>query len=188
VRMLAYSGVAQGGFMLAPLAVAGEAGDDAQQAIINYLIIYAFMNLGAFAVVITVARKTGSGDIASYGGLFQYAPGLTAAMTIFLFALAGIPPLGGWFAKFGVFQAVIAADTLQGSLMGVVVAVNSVIALVYYANVAKEMWFNPVPDGDERPVPITGSLGVAMAVTAAATVLFGIVPQAVARFGDLALL
>jgi NADH:ubiquinone oxidoreductase subunit 2 (subunit N) len=63
-----------------------------------------------------------------------------------------------------------------------------VIALVYHANVAKEMWFNPVPDGDERPVPITGSLGVAMAVTAAATVLFGIVPQAVARFGELALL
>jgi NADH-quinone oxidoreductase subunit N len=188
VRMLAYSGVAQGGFMLAPLAVAGAASDDAQQAIVNYLIIYAFMNLGAFAVVITVARKTRSGEISSYGGLFQYAPGLTAAMTIFLFALAGVPPLGGWFAKFGVFQAVIAADTLQGSLMGVVVAVNSVIALVYYANIAKEMWFNPVPDGDERPVPVTGSLGLAMVVTAVATVLFGIVPQVVARFGDLALL
>jgi NADH-quinone oxidoreductase subunit N len=188
VRMLAYSGVAQGGFMLAPMAVAGAATDDAQQAIINYLIIYAFMNLGAFAVVITVARKTRSGEIASYGGLFQYAPGLTAAMTVFLFALAGIPPLGGWFAKFGIFQAVIAADTLQGALMGVVVAVNSVIGLVYYANVAKEMWFNPVPDGDERPVSVTGSLGVAMVVTVAATVLFGIVPQVVARFGDLALL
>jgi NADH:ubiquinone oxidoreductase subunit 2 (subunit N) len=72
--------------------------------------------------------------------------------------------------------------------MGVVVAINSVIALVYYANVAKEMWFNPVPDGDERPVPVTGSLGLAMVVTAVATVLFGIVPQVVARFGDLALL
>ena len=63
------------------------------------------MNLGAFAVVIAVARKTRSAEITSFGGLFHYAPGLTVAMTIFLFSLAGIPPLGGWFAKFGIFRA-----------------------------------------------------------------------------------
>ena len=67
------------------------------------------MNLGAFAVVIAVARKTRSGDIDSYGGLFTYAPGLTVAMTIFLFSLAGTPPLGGWIAKFSVFNAVLSA-------------------------------------------------------------------------------
>ena len=66
------------------------------------------MNLGAFAVVLAVARKTRSGEISSYDGLFSYAPGLAIAMTIFLFSLAGIPPLGGWIAKFGVFTAVLA--------------------------------------------------------------------------------
>ena len=58
------------------------------------------MNLGAFAVIIAVARKTRSGEIDSFGGLFEYAPGLTVLMTFFLFSLAGIPPLAGWFAKF----------------------------------------------------------------------------------------
>ena len=72
------------------------------------------MNLGAFAVVIAVARKTRSGEISSYGGLFSYAPGLATAMTIFLVSLAGIPPLGGWIAKFGVFTAVLVAGTTAG--------------------------------------------------------------------------
>jgi NADH-quinone oxidoreductase subunit N len=185
VRMLAYSGIAQGGFMLAPLAVAGDAPELAMEAVVTYLIIYAFMNLGAFAVVIAVARKTGSGEISSYGGLFQYAPGLTAAMTIFMFSLAGIPPLAGWFAKFTVFRAVIDAGTWSGAILGVVIAVNSVIALVYYANIAKEMWMNEVPDGDERPVDVTGSIGVALAITVAVTVVVGFAPGLVARFGEL---
>ena len=91
--MLAYSSIAQGGFILMPLAVVGtnaQADHDALTAVVTYLIIYAAMNLGAFAVVIAVARKTRSGEIASYGGLFDYAPGLTVAMTFFLFSLAGI--------------------------------------------------------------------------------------------------
>ena len=64
------------------------------------------MNLGAFAVIIAVGRKTRSGEISSWGGLFEYAPGLAVAMSVFVFALAGIPPLGGWFAKFQVFRAI----------------------------------------------------------------------------------
>ena len=105
VRMLAYSGVAQAGFMLAPLAVVGRTRVGAGQAVITYLLIYAAMNLGAFAVVLAVARKTRCAEISSWGGLFEYAPGLTVPMTMFLFSLAGIPPLGGWFAKFVVFRA-----------------------------------------------------------------------------------
>ena len=104
VRMLAYSSVAQAGYMLVPFAVAGDhltatTANKALTAVIVYLLIYAAMNLGAFAVVIAVARKTRSGEIKSFGGLFGYAPGLTLLMTVFLFSLAGIPPLGGWFAK-----------------------------------------------------------------------------------------
>jgi NADH-quinone oxidoreductase subunit N len=168
--------------------VAGAPGQLAVESVVIYLIIYAFMNLGAFAVVLAVARKTRSGDIASYGGLINYAPGMAGAMTVFLFALAGIPPLAGWFAKFAVFRAVIDAGTLAGYALGVVIAVNSVIALVYYANVAKEMWFNPVPDGDETPVPVTGSLGFAIGLTVLATVVFGIVPGVIGHFGEISVL
>src|SRR5439155_24490620 len=132
-----------------PFAVAGanaSALDTAKTASIVYLMIYAAMNLGAFAVVIAVARKTRSGEISSYGGLMTYAPGLTVLMTFFLFSLAGIPPLGGWFAKFYVFLAVVRAGTPSAVVLGVITAVNSVIALFYYAGVAREMWMSPVPD------------------------------------------
>ena len=97
VRMLAYSSVSQGGFILMPLAVVGtgDGADSALKAVVFYLIVYAFTNLGVFAVVIAVARKTRSGEISSYGGLFSYAPGLATLMTIFLASLAGIPPFGG---------------------------------------------------------------------------------------------
>ena len=99
--MLAYSGVAQAGYMLAPLAVASDVGDAALTATVTYLLVDAAMNLGAFAIVLAVARKTRSAEIDSFKGLFGYAPGLTIAMTVFLFSLAGIPPLGGWCVRGG---------------------------------------------------------------------------------------
>ena len=189
VRMLAYSSVAQAGYMLVPFAVAGEnakAFDSAQTATIVYLLIYAAMNLGAFAVVIAVARKTRSGEISSYGGLFNYAPGLTVLMTIFLFALAGIPPLGGWFAKLYIFRAAIDAGTPSAVVLAVIAVVNSVIALFYYAGIAREMWMNPVPDEDRTPVRIPPALATALGLTAAVVVAIGIYPNAFARLGDLA--
>ncbi|MBJ7491067.1 MAG: NADH-quinone oxidoreductase subunit N, partial [Ilumatobacteraceae bacterium] len=109
VRMLAYSSIAQGGFILMPLAVAGETGvaESALRAVVTYLIVYAATNLGVFAVVMVVARKTRSGEISSYGGLFSYAPGIATLMTIFMASLAGIPPFGGWFGKFAAFQSLV---------------------------------------------------------------------------------
>ena len=191
VRLLAYSGVAQAGYMLAPLAVAGESpavADDALTATVTYLSIYAAMNLGAFAVVIAVARRTRSAEIDSYRGLFNYAPGLAVAMTIFLMALAGIPPLGGWFAKLDIMRAVISANTAWGVTMGVVVAVNSVIALYYYARVASRMWVEPAPeDADTSPIRIPVSVASALAITAGATVLFGVLPQSIGRFTEVSL-
>ena len=240
VRMLAYSGVAQGGFMLAPFAVAFE--DDAWQlpgtditttpyfAIVVYAVIYAFMNLGAFSVVLAVSRRTRSGEISSYGGLFSYAPGMAVLMTLFLAALAGIPPASGWFAKFVVFWALAGAGTPAGWVLAVIVAVNAVIAFGYYARVLVQMWFQPVPetvalgvdsggdDGDELDVaaataeqdehgdawlatetrqatmvrftpgriPMTGALAAALAITAIATVVFGVLPGLVSHFGDVA--
>ena len=89
VRMLAYSSVSQGGFILMPLAYVntGDAGATALKAVVVYLLVYAFTNLGAFAVVIAVSRKTRSGEISSFGGLIQYAPGLAVMMTLFLASL-----------------------------------------------------------------------------------------------------
>jgi NADH-quinone oxidoreductase subunit N len=189
VRLLAYSSVAQAGFILVPLAVAGSSSDasrSALTAVVTYLLIYAAMNLGAFAVVIAVARKTRSGEISSFGGLFEYAPGLAVLMTVFMFALAGIPPLAGWLAKFVVFRAVLDAGTPWAVTLGVVTAVNSVIALFYYASIAREMWMRPVPDEDRTPVRLTPSLSLSLALTAIATVVIGVTPNLVARFGDLA--
>ncbi len=186
VRLLAYSGVAQAGFMLAPLAVVGSNPDGALAAVVTYLLIYAAMNLGAFAVVLAVARKTRSAEISTWGGLFEYAPGLTVLMTMFLFSLAGIPPLGGWLAKFVVFRSLLQPDpTAGGVTLAVVVGVNSVIALYYYAGIAKEMWMKPVPDGDRTPVRVPASLATALALSVVVTIAFG-VSNLATRFGDLA--
>ena len=188
VRLFAYSSVAQAGYMLAPLAVAGDlkTTQESLSATIIYIIIYAAMNLGAFVVIITVARKTRSGDIESWGGLFEYAPGLTVLMTVFLFALAGIPPLGGWFAKFQVFFATANAGTPAGYVLAVFIGVNSVIALFYYARIAQVMWMQPPPDGDRTHIRIPPSLAGALAICVTFTVAVGFYPQLVGRVGDMA--
>ena len=120
--------------------------------------------------------------------MFHYAPGLTVAMTVFLFSLAGIPPLGGWFAKFRVMEAVIEADTAAGLVLGVFVAVNSVIALYYYARIGLGMWAEDAPDGDLTPLRIPASLIAAVAITAAVTIGFGVLPQIVGDLTDVSLL
>jgi NADH-quinone oxidoreductase subunit N len=189
IRLLAYSSVAQAGFMLVPFAVAGDIPDGtgpAIEAVVTYMLIYAAMNLGAFATVIAIARKTRSGELSSFGGLFEYAPGLTVLFSAFLFALAGIPPLAGWYAKFVVIKALFDALTPSAVVLGVVVAVNSVIALYYYANVARQMWMSPVPDGDRTPINVPASLAASIGLCAVGTVAMGVAPNIVARFGDLA--
>ena len=186
VRLLAYSSVAQAGFMIAPLAVIGDAGQDALTAVVVYLVIYTAMNLGAFAVVIAVSRRTGSGEISSYRGLFQYSPALAVLMTVFLFALAGIPPLAGWVAKFVVFRALLSAGTFSGTALAVLVAVNSVVALFYYAGVARQMWFEEAPEGETTPIKVPVSLSAALGIAAIGTLVFGILPGLVTHFGDVA--
>ncbi len=188
VRMLAYSSIAQGGFILMPLAVAGEVGvaQSALRAVVTYLIVYAATNLGVFAVVMVVARKTRSGEISSYGGLFSYAPGIATLMTIFMASLAGIPPLGGWFGKFAAFQSLVSAGTTWAYVLAVIGGVNSVVAFGYYGGILREMWMRPVPDGDTSPVIVKSSLAVALGITSIATLLLGVLPGIVIHFGDLA--
>ncbi|MBV8234427.1 MAG: NADH-quinone oxidoreductase subunit N [Acidimicrobiia bacterium] len=189
VRLLAYSSIAQAGYILVPFAVAGantKSIHSAFTASVVYLLIYAAMNLGAFAIVIAVARKTRSGEIASYGGLYEYAPALTLLMTIFLFSLAGIPPLAGAWAKIFVFRAVLDSGTSSAVALGVVAAVNAVIALFYYASVARLMWMSPVPDGDRTPIRVPASLQAALGLCAIVVVVIGIYPQLFAHLGDVA--
>lgn len=187
VRMLAYSGIAQAGYIIAPLAVVGASAATASEslrAVVIYLAIYAAMNLGAFAVVIAVARKTRSGEISSFGGLFSYAPGLTVCMTVFLFSLAGIPPAAGWFAKLSIFGALASADTASGYILAVLVAVNSVIAFGYYGRLMRVMWMNDAPDGDRTPIRIPASIVAALVITMAITLVWGILPGSLTHFTD----
>jgi NADH-quinone oxidoreductase subunit N len=186
VRMLAYSSISQGGFILMPLAVASESSESALKAVVVYLVVYAATNLGAFAVVIAVARKTRSGEISSYGGLFGYAPALGVLMTVFMASLAGIPPLGGWFAKFGAFKAVLDAGNGWGYSIAVIAAINTVIAAAYYVTVMREIWMKPAPDGDETPIRTPASIQAALVITCAATIVLGVLPDLVGRYGDLA--
>ena len=187
VRMLAYSSIAQGGFILVPLAVAGD-GDAARssfEAVLIYIFIYAAMNLGAFACVIAVARRTRSAEIDTYAGLGETSPSLAITMTIFLFSLAGIPPFAGWFAKFVLFRSVLDANTAPAVVLGVVAAVTSVIAFFYYARVARKMWFDAPAEGTTRTV-VPAALTVAIGISTVVVVVVGVYPQVFARIGELA--
>jgi NADH-quinone oxidoreductase subunit N len=189
VRLLAYSSIAQAGYILVPFAVAGSNAKSLHSAFtasVVYLLIYAAMNLGAFAVVIAVARKTRSGEVASYSGLYEYAPGLTVLMTVFLFSLAGIPPLAGAWAKIFVFRAVLDSGTASAIALGVVAAVNAVIAIFYYANVARLMWMSPVADGDRTPIRVPPALQASLGLSVIVVVVIGIYPQLFAHLGDVA--
>jgi NADH-quinone oxidoreductase subunit N len=176
VRMLAYSSISQGGFILMPLVVAGDpdAAEPALRAVVTYLVIYAATNLGAFATIIAVSRKTRSGEISSFGGLFGYAPGLAVAMTGFLASLAGIPPFGGWYAKFGAFKAVVTSGDGWGYSIAVIGAVNAVIAAAYYIVVMREMWMKPAPDGDVSHIVVPSSIKAALSITFVSTLAFGV--------------
>jgi NADH-quinone oxidoreductase subunit N len=187
VRMLAYSSVSQGGFILMPLAFAGNpaSSGSALNAVVVYLLVYSVMNLGAFSVVIAVSRKTRSGDISSFGGLFGYAPGLAVAMTIFFASLAGIPPLAGWFAKFNSFKSVLDAGTTPAYVLASIAAVNTVIAAAYYMRVLRAVWMDEAPDGDVSPVRPPSSIVAALVLTAVGTIVLGVLPNLVARFGNL---
>jgi len=188
VRMMAYSSISQGGFVLMPLAVAGmsEVSASALRSVVVYMLVYAATNLGMFAVIIAVSRKTRSGEILSWGGLFSYAPGLAVLATIFLASLAGIPPLGGWIGKFTAFQSLLSSGTGWGYALALIGAVNSVVAFGYYGTIMREMWMKPVPDGDTTRVGIPGSLSLALAMTVVATLVLGILPGVATHFGDIA--
>ncbi|MGI9648165.1 MAG: NADH-quinone oxidoreductase subunit N [Acidimicrobiia bacterium] len=193
VRLLAYSSIAHAGFMLVPFAAAGLVeGDSLNQAFeatVTYVLIYGIMNLGAFAVVIAGARRTGSGQIRDWAGLGSYAPGIGILLTMFFFSLAGIPPLAGWYAKFVMFLAVLQNANGWTVALAAIAAVNAVIALYYYARVVQSVWMDPAPEviaPEPEPKGVAPSLALAFGILAIAVVLVGVFPEAIGQFAEAA--
>ncbi|HUH07771.1 MAG TPA: NADH-quinone oxidoreductase subunit N, partial [Egibacteraceae bacterium] len=176
VRLFAYSSIAHAGYMLLPFALvrpgAVEVNEQAFGAVLIYLLAYAVMNIGAFAVVTAVTEQHPGRQVGDYAGLGARAPGLAAALTVFLISLGGVPPAVGFWAKFFVFLA--AADAGAYVLAGILV-VNSVIAMFYYLAIARTMWM----DQPVAAVPIRPgfALNVAVGALAIAALVIFVVPD-----------
>jgi NADH-quinone oxidoreductase subunit N len=172
VRLLAYSSIAQAGYILLPLAVVANASADVARdafaASLTYILIYSVMNLGAFAVVVAVGRSGGH-DVSSYDGLARRQPGLALAMMFLLLSLAGMIPTAGFWAKFFVFRAAIDADV---AWIAIVMVVNTVIGLYYYLQLGSRMFLRTSPDESRLPVaaPLAAAIAISVVVVAALTV------------------
>ncbi|MEN8653946.1 NADH-quinone oxidoreductase subunit N [Streptomyces sp. 21So2-11] len=198
VRLLAWSSVAQAGYLLVPIAAAAYSSDDQIGSTVAYALMYAVVNLGAFAVAALVARTNPLNRIADYRGLYATHPLAALALGFFLLCLAGLPPgIIGLFAKVTVFSAAVDAGL---GWLAVIMAVNVVIALYYYLQWTTALFRAPAgaEDGDAPdsrtdapgarikhavPMPVT----VAITLTAVAGIALSGAPQLVLRFatGDL---
>jgi NADH-quinone oxidoreductase subunit N len=147
-RMLAYSSVAQAGYMLAGIVVATRLG---AQATVFYLAVYLPMNMAAFAVIVARERSTGLGDsIRAMAGLGRDRPLLAWPMTISMLALAGIPATVGFIGKFYLIDATVAGGY---TWLGVVIVIGSMVSLGYYLPVIAAMWMREAPAGEEHAGP-----------------------------------
>jgi NADH-quinone oxidoreductase subunit N len=183
VRLLAYSSVAQAGYMLVPFGVAAASHGradmgDAFAATLSYIAIYAEMYIGVFACVIAVSRRTPRNLVADYRGLVKTSPVLAVVLAFFLFCLAGAPPgVAGLFAKFVVFRAAVNGQVLW---LAIVMAVNTVIAAYYYLKLAFNLFAGiGEPAGEDRlpAVRIPAPVGFAIGVTAIAALVLSVYPQ-----------
>ena len=183
-RMLAYSSVAHAGFLLVGM-VAG--GIDGGSAVLFYLIGYAFMTLGAFAVVIALGRRGQPNEnLDDYAGVGFRSPFLGAAMAVFMLSLSGIPPLAGFVGKFYIFSAAVKSGYTGLAIIGVL---NSVVSVYYYVGVLVRMYMT------EGTVQVTAPssrpyLFATLLLTVTGTVLLGLFPSSlfeVARQSFLAL-
>jgi NADH-quinone oxidoreductase subunit N len=185
IRLLAYSGIAQSGYVLVAFALIDvgpdgvEASRQAFQSAVIYLAIYGIMDLGAFAAAVAFARRGGTYFIDDYAGLWQRSPALALLLAGFLISLAGAPPMAGAWAKLFVFLAAIDAEVFW---LAVVMGVNAVVAAWYYLAVVKRMFFEP-PEVSE-PVDVPPLLRVAMGATALALVVVFIYPPVITELAE----
>jgi NADH-quinone oxidoreductase subunit N len=147
-RLLAYSGIAHAGYVLVAMAANNQLG---ATAVAFYFVIYAFMNIGAFVLVLVLESRGEAGDeIASYAGLFSRSPYLATATAIFLISLAGLPPTAGFWAKYLAFAAAVQAGHTELAIIGVI---TSLVSLFYYLRVIVVMFMQPAATGATRIRP-----------------------------------
>ncbi|MET9850927.1 NADH-quinone oxidoreductase subunit N [Streptomyces ossamyceticus] len=185
VRLLAWSSVGQAGYLLVPIAAAAYT-DDAERAIgstVAYALMYAAVNLGAFAVAALVGRTRTLNRVSDYRGLYASSPLTALLLGFFLLCLAGLPPgIIGLFAKVTVFS--VAVDAGLGWL-AVVMAVNVVIALFYYLQWTALLF--RAPEGEPEPHRVPAPLTLAIALTGIVGIALSGAPQLILRFADTAL-
>jgi NADH-quinone oxidoreductase subunit N len=168
-RLLAYSSIAHAGYVLIGVVAGTTRG---VTATLIYLLIYAFMQMGAFAIVAMLRRQDVIGDeLKDLGGLYARSPLAAIAMLVFMLSLGGIPPTAGFMGKFWIFGAAIEAGYVWLAVIGVVM---SAVSLYYYLRVVVFMWMKP--EVAASPVRLAPALGVALAVTLAGTLVLGVYP------------
>ena len=189
VRLLAYSGIAQAGYILLTFALVTDnpvTNQSAFSSAVAYILIYGIMNLGAFAVAVAVSRRHPSLQLTDFAGLAKTAPLLAVGMTVFMISLAGVPPTGGFWAKLLIFRAAIDRGGSLGPILAVIMLVNSVISIAYYFAVPRQMIFKDPEDGSPLRVPVLVTAVVAVAMVA--LVVIFILPSPFADLADLATL
>jgi len=175
-RLLAYSSIAHVGYMLLGL-IAGTATQlnaDGIKGILIYLLVYTFMNLGAFAVITSLRHRNVIGDeLDDLNGLCSRAPVEAVLMLVFMLSLAGIPPLAGFWGKYFIFLSLIETGHYVLASLGVL---YSVFGLYYYLKIANAMFMGKVEKGEER-LPISVTMRAALGLTGLATLYIGILPN-----------
>lgn len=177
-RMLAYSSIAHAGYALIAIVAANSLGT---ASMLFYMLAYIFMNLGAFAVVIVLGRKGEENlMIEDYNGLGYKHPLLAITMSIFMFSLAGIPPLAGFVGKFYIFSAAIKSGYVILAVIGVI---NSVIAVYFYLRVTVAMYMKP-PAREFAPLSLSPYMIVALIISVWGTIHLGIFPARIIEFAQ----
>ncbi len=174
-RLLAYSSIAQAGYILIGLAALSASPTfNGLDGLLIYLLAYLFTNLGAFLVVIAIENVTGAVDLPAYAGLVHRSPLLAAMLMVFLLSLAGIPPTGGFLGKFFVFGAAIRAQFLS---LAIVAIINSAVAAFYYLNIVRYMFLLPSPEGQTGTLTVTPAMQAMLWACAVMTLLIGVYAQ-----------
>jgi NADH-quinone oxidoreductase subunit N len=184
-RLLAYSTIAHAGYMLMAVAAAVQltatdaaSAREAVAALVFYLAMYVFMNLGAFAIVAFLRGAIGSEEIADYAGLIRSVPAVAVALVVILVSLIGIPPMAGFIGKFAIFAALVDAGGPVMMALLVIAGMNTVISLIYYLRVAKTVTIDPEPE-TRGPVSL-GILPTAyVLVISIPVLLYGLKPSSV---------
>jgi NADH-quinone oxidoreductase subunit N len=170
-RMLAYSSIAHAGYVLIGVVAGTTRG---VTAALVYLMIYAFTQLGAFAVVVLLRRKAVIGDeLKDLAGLYASHPGAAAAMLVFMLSLGGLPPTAGFMGKLWIFGAAIDAGHIW---LAVIAVLNSVLALYYYVRVVVYVWSAPA-DGVTPQLPVSAGMAAVLIVTVTGTIALGVYPR-----------